>query len=94
MNKKIISVITIMMMAVSVFLVPSEVSYAASPNDYWLKVNRTANVVNVYKNKNGSWKPYKVMLCSCGKNKIGRRTPPGNHKIIREKGDGTPCLMA
>ncbi|MGI6767370.1 MAG: L,D-transpeptidase family protein [Lentihominibacter sp.] len=83
MNKKIISVVTIVMMAISVFLVPTDLSCAASANDYWLKVNRTANVVNVYKKIDGSWQPYKVMLCSCGKK--GSRTPTGNYKIIKEK---------
>lgn len=83
MNKKSISVITIVMLAISVFLVPKEVSVAAAADKYWLKVNRTANVVNVYKNTDGSWQPYKVMLCSCGKKKS--KTPAGNFKIIKKK---------
>lgn len=53
---------------------------AASKSTYWLKVNRTANVVNVYKkNSRGQYVPYRVMLASCG-----AKTSPtigGNHRV-------------
>lgn len=83
MKKRIISLITVMMMALSVFVIGTDDVSAAS-DMYWLKVNRTANVVNVYKMTGGQWQPYKVMLCSCGKNKKGSRTPTGNYSIKKK----------
>ena len=84
MRKKLISALIIMAMALSITGITATDSASAAGSSYWLKVNRTANVVNVYKNVNGSWKPYKVLLCSCGKNKSGSRTPAGNFSIKKK----------
>lgn len=83
MSKKILSLLIIVAMAISITTVATDDVSAAS-NTYWLQVNRTANVVNVYKNTNGNWQPYKVLLCSCGKNKKGSRTPTGNYSIKKK----------
>ena len=36
---------------------------AAKKSLYWLKVNRYANVVTVYKLKNGKYVPHRAMTC-------------------------------
>lgn len=84
MKKKIVSLMIIMAMVISTVTIISTDDVSAASNTYWLKVNRTANVVNVYKNVNGSWQPVKVMLCSCGKNKKSSRTPVGNFSIKKK----------
>lgn len=43
-----------------------QVSAAADPELYWLKVNRKANVVTVYRHENGEYVPFKAMICSTG----------------------------
>lgn len=54
----------------------------ANSTKYWLKVNTKCNVVNVYKMQDGKWKPFKVMVCSCG---LGTNrdntTPKGTYKL-------------
>lgn len=84
MRKKLISILIIMAMALSITGITATEDVSAAGSSYWLKVNRTANVVNVYKKVNGSWQPCKVMLCSCGKNKSGSRTPKGTFSIKKK----------
>lgn len=69
-----IMIIVIMMFTA---ICPAIESYADSDTKYWLKVNTQANVVNVYKKKDGEWKPHRVMLCSTGIN----GTPLGTYYI-------------
>ena len=81
MKKRILSISIALVMALTVFVtVPDTAS--AKGGKYWLKVNTKANVVNVYKKSNGKWKPYKVMLCSCGRN--GTPTPKGSYKLKKK----------
>lgn len=84
MRKKLTSILIILAMTFSITAVTATDDAAAAGSSYWLKVNRTANVVNVYKKVNGSWEPLKVMLCSCGKDKSGSRTPAGNFSIKKK----------
>lgn len=69
-------------------LVTAAFSYSAEPvsaasTKYWLKVNRQANVVNVYRKTSSSkkWKIYKVMLCSTG---VDNGTPCGTYSIAKK----------
>ena len=45
----------------------------AANTKYWIKVNKQANVATVYQLKNGTYKPIKAFLVSCG----GANTPAG-----------------
>ena len=76
-SRKIIS------LAVAICLILSSMMIVdASPAKYWLKVNTKCNVVNVYRMEDGKWKPFKVMLCSCGKaTKKANTTPKGTYKL-------------
>ncbi len=84
MIRRLTSVIVVLFMIVSVFAINAERSCAASSSTYWLKVNTTANVVNVYKKSKGEWKPYKVLLCSCGKASDGHGTPKGKYTVKKK----------
>lgn len=54
----------------------------ADSTEYWLKVNRRANVVNVYRKTNSDqdWEIFKVMLCSTGTN---NGTPCGDYRVSK-----------
>ncbi|MDO4869241.1 MAG: L,D-transpeptidase [Bacillota bacterium] len=80
MKKKIVSIVTVMIMAFTVFAITPD--KASASGKYWLKINVKANVVNVYKKTNGKWKPFKVMLCSCGKSSTP--TPIGTYSIKKK----------
>ena len=92
MRKKLISALIIMAMALSITGITATDSASAAGSSYWLKVNRTANVVNVYKNVNGSWQPYKVMLCSAAKTRAAAEPPPGIFRL-RKSGAGRGFFM-
>lgn len=81
MKRKIISILTVLIMGFTVFAITPGKTSAAS-DTYWLKVNVQRNVVNVYKLKNGDWKPYRVMLCSCGKSETP--TPIGTYSVKKK----------
>lgn len=55
----------------------TETTRAASSR-YWLKVNKTRNVVTAYKYTGGRWKPVRAMLCSVG---TGGKTPSGTFHL-------------
>ena len=77
MRKRIIAIATVLFMALSLLAITPDTASAASAK-YWLKVNTQANVINVYKKTDGKWKPYKVMLCSCGKSGKPRKAENRN----------------
>lgn len=52
---------------------------AAKKSLYWLKVNRYANVVTVYKLKNGKYVPHRAMTCSTGTSQ--NKTPLMTSKV-------------
>ncbi len=81
MKKKIMAIVSVLAMAISLFAITPDTASASSA-DYWLKVNTQANVINVYKKTDGQWKPFKVMLCSCGKKKTS--TPIGSYSIKKK----------
>ena len=73
MKKRILSLFIITAMCFSIIGVTEEPAKAASKARYWLKVNRLANVVTVYKFIKGRYRPYRAMVCSTG----GSNTPLG-----------------
>lgn len=81
MKKKFITIVTVIVMAFTVFAITPDTSSAATAK-YWLKVNTYSNVVNVYKKTDGKWVPVRAMLCSCGKS--GTRTPIGTFSIKKK----------
>jgi len=85
-RRKIVSFLLIFIMTVTLcFAGPEDASAAGS--SYWLKVNKKANVVTVYKKVSGKWKPVKAMLCSCGKT-----TPSGTFRTGRQRRWGALIL--
>ena len=62
MRKKFITIVTVLVMAFTVFAITPDTSSAATAK-YWLKVNTQSNVVNVYKKTDGKWVPIRAMLC-------------------------------
>ena len=81
MKRTIISIVTVVVMAFTVFAITPDHASAAS-GKYWLKVNVERNVVNVYKKIDGDWEPYRVMLCSCGKSSTP--TPIGTYSVKKK----------
>lgn len=75
------------MFLITALMVTAGLSFGAKPayadsTEYWLKVNRQANVVNVYRKTDADkdWEIYKVMLCSTG-TKNG--TPCGDYRVAK-----------
>ena len=59
--------IIVLVMFLSVSAVSADQASAdEDPELYWLKVNRKANVVTVYRHENGEYVPFKAMVCSTG----------------------------
>lgn len=80
-SRKIVTIITVLVMAFTVFAMTPDTA-SAYAGKYWLKVNTQMNVVNVYKKSGSKWKPYKVMLCSCGN--PSTPTPIGTFSIKKK----------
>ena len=57
----------------------AQVTAEEDPDLYWLKVNRKANVVTVYRHENGEYVPFKAMICSTGA--PGSETPLMTTKV-------------
>lgn len=76
-KRRWLSLILALAVLVTSFALPAPTkAEAADTNTYWVKVNRQANVVTVYKKSAGKYKPIKAMLCSCG----GSNTPLGTFR--------------
>lgn len=74
--KRFISLLLCVSMCTVFFTgVGSQKTYARE--QYWIKVNKYANVATVYKREKGRWAPVRAMLTSCG----GYSTPSGNFHI-------------
>ena len=80
-SKKIVTIITVLVMAFTVFAMTPDTA-SAHAGKYWLKVNTQMNVVTVYKKSGAKWKPYKVLLCSCGN--PSTPTPIGTYSIKKK----------
>ena len=78
--RKIFVFFAVVIMAATAFAINTDDVSAASAK-YWLKVNKSQNVVNVYKQENGKWVEYKAMLCSTGNNGC---TPSGNYTVKKK----------
>ncbi len=71
--KKHLNLHIVMFLLVLCIGVLSPLTAKAASGNYWIKVNKQANVATVYQKKSGSWVPIKAMLTSCG----GSKTPSG-----------------
>lgn len=54
-------------------------SDAGAASKYMIKINKQKNTVTVYKNKSGTYKPYKAFVCS-----VGKKTPLGRFRIFQK----------
>lgn len=70
-------VLAVLFSALTVYADPA--AAAEEPELYWLKVNRKANVVTVYRHENGKYVPFKAMICSTGA--PGSETPLMTSKV-------------
>lgn len=67
MKQKGLLLSIVLILFISVFTVNTDKASAADdPELYWLKVNRKANVVTVYRHEGGEYVPFKAMICSTG----------------------------
>ncbi len=81
-KNRLLSVFIIVAVIATSMIFPAEASAKTTSSTYWLKVNTKQNVVNVYKKSGSTWKPYKVMLCSCGiATNRDNTTPAGTYKM-------------
>lgn len=70
--KKLCAVVLMIVTAFGFSFATPKTAQAANTK-YWIKVNKQANVATVYQLKNGTYKPIKAFLVSCG----GANTPAG-----------------
>ena len=70
--KKLCAVVLMIVTAFGFSFATPKTAQAANTK-YWIKVNKQANVATVYQLKNGTYKPIKAFLTSCG----GANTPAG-----------------
>lgn len=70
--KKLCAIVLMIVTAFGMSLATPKTAQAANTK-YWIKVNKQANVATVYQLKNGTYKPIKAFLVSCG----GSNTPSG-----------------
>lgn len=75
-KKRWLSFIVALAVLITSITLPAPKTEAAGRDTYWIKVNRQANVVTVYKKSGSKYKPIKAMLCSCG----GSNTPLGTFR--------------
>ena len=70
--KKLCAIVLMIVTAFGITIATPQSAQAANTK-YWIKVNKQANVATVYQLKNGTYKPIKAFLISCG----GSNTPSG-----------------
>lgn len=63
--KKLCAIVLMIVTAFGISIATPKTAQAANTK-YWIKVNKQANVATVYQLKNGSYKPIKAFLVSCG----------------------------
>ena len=63
--KKLCAVVLMIVTAFGFSFATPKTAQAANTK-YWIKVNKQANVATVYQLKNGTYKPIKAFLVSCG----------------------------
>jgi len=83
-SRKILSIITAAAVALSFSVIQTGPAAAAS-SQYWIKVNKRANVCTVYKKQSsGSYKPIRAMLVSCGRKGRTTTTPSGTFSLKKK----------
>ncbi|MGI6721444.1 MAG: L,D-transpeptidase [Anaerovoracaceae bacterium] len=75
----LLAVVLALTMCSTSMLANTDSAQAKASTRYWLKVNKTRNVVTAYKRMNGRWKPIRAMLCSVGK--PSTPTPGGTYHM-------------